>query len=386
MRAGTGPSKASNRRTTVRNGDELGAWPRLAVESMTEAVVATDAQGLIIGMNAAAERLAGGTALPGRPLADVLRIDDDGTARPIESPIARILAGAASVEFDENMVLTGEDGVERFVEGRAVPLRNDGETVGVLVTFHDATSRRLEQAELGKLFEELRESLRLHELFSSILGHELRTPLGAIVLSAQLLMQTGGEAGAASARRILQSARRMGRMIEQVLDFTRLRSSSGIPLRPLPMNLGDTCRQVIDELKLGHEGHTIALDSSGDLSGTWDANRVRQVIATVFGNALVHGAPEGDVTVRLDGTATDHVLFEIESGGEVPPTVLPILFDPFRSVQELRKKAQGLGLGLHISQAIVRRHGGTLVVACDQGRTRLTVRLPRKCGALLPHT
>jgi signal transduction histidine kinase len=353
---------------------------------MTEGVVATDARGVIIGMNAAAARLAGCVAAAGQPHTEVLRIHDHDTARPIESPVVRILAGAANVELDENTVLTGADGVERFVEGRAQPLRNGTEMVGVLVTFHDATNRRLEQAELGKLFEELRESLRLHELFSSILGHELRTPLGAILMSAQLRMHTGGEAGAASARRILRSGRRMGRMIDQLLDFARMRSSSGIPVRPVPMNLGDACRQVVDELKQGHEGHAVTVHSGGDLSGTWDSNRLRQVITTVFGNALDHGDPEGAVTVRLDGKSADHVILEVENGGEIPSTVLPILFDPFRSVQELRKKAQGLGLGLHITQAIVRRHGGNLVVACDQGRTRVTVRLPRTCGALLPHT
>jgi PAS domain S-box-containing protein len=385
MTAGTGASKGSNQRTE-RRGDDSDAWHRLALQSMDEAVVATDAAGRIVGMNAAAERLTGCATYLGLPHAEVLHLHDRDTGQPLPSPVAGILAGAMGGDLDERSVLVGDDGVERAIEGRALPIRNGTETIGVVLTFHDATNRWLERAEVGKLFEQLRDSLRLHELFSTILAHDLRTPLGAIVMSAQLLMNAGSEASAASARRILHSGRRMSRMIEQLLDFTRLRSSSGIPLRPVAMNLGETCRQVLNELKLGHEGHAVVVESGGDLSGTWDPNRLRQVIATVFGNALDHGDPEGSITVRLDGKAADHVVLEVENGGEVPTTVLPILFDPFRSVQELRKKAQGLGLGLHLCQAIVRRHGGSLVAACNEGRTRMTARLPRTCGTLLPHT
>jgi PAS domain S-box-containing protein len=385
MRAGTG-TKGSSRRTRERDGDSSDAWQRLALESMDEGVVAMDATGRIIGMNAAGERLTGCPDSFGRPHAEVLRIHDRDTGQPLPSPVDRILAGATGADLDERSVLTCENGVEHAIEGRAVPLRNGTETIGVVITFHDATNRRLEEAEVGKLFEQLRESLRLQELFSTMLGHDLRTPLGAIIMSAQVLMRAGSEASAASARRILHSGRRMSRMIDQLLDFTRLRSSSGIPLRPVAMNIGDTCRQVVEELKPGHAGRAVVVECGGDLSGTWDPNRLRQVITTVFGNALDHGAPEGRVTVRLDGKAADHVVLMVENDGEVPATVLPILFDPFRSVRELRKKAQGLGLGLHLCQAILRRHGGSLAAACSEGRTRMTARLPRTCGAFLPHT
>jgi signal transduction histidine kinase len=229
------------------------------------------------------------------------------------------------------------------------------------------------------LLGELQEAIRFNELFTAILGHDLRNPLAAIITSARVATaRDEGERLVRPLGRILRSSERMARMIDQLLDFTRVRMGSGIPLNRQALNLPPLVRQVMDELDDAHPAWSLRLDELGDCRGCWDADRLSQVFSNLVGNALEHGQPEGGLEVVLDGSAAQHVRVEVRNRGEIPPDVLARLFEPLAGRARRLPGSRGLGLGLYITNEIVKAHGGEISARCDgTGQTTFTLLLPR---------
>ncbi len=230
---------------------------------------------------------------------------------------------------------------------------------------------------------ELEEEARFRERFIGIVGHDLRSPLGAITFASAVLMQQDecSEAQSRVVRRISRSADRMARMIKDLLDFTRSRQGGGMPLTRAPTDLRAVCRQVVEEAQIANPQRVVRFAAQGDALGAWDADRLAQVASNLIGNALEHGAADGPVQVRLRDTgAGSVVVLEVHNDGPpIPPELLPRLFDPFRrSAGSDEGAATGLGLGLFIVHQIVTAHGGTIRVTSDVAQgTTFTVELPR---------
>jgi signal transduction histidine kinase len=229
----------------------------------------------------------------------------------------------------------------------------------------------------------LEETIRGNELFAGVLAHDLLNPLGAIMMGANiLLMQSEGEQASTSRNvkpvsRILSSGQRMARMIDQLLDFTRARTGGGIQVQPRASNLGELCAEALGELELAHPEWQIRVETTGDLTGTWDQDRLVQIVSNLVANAGQHGSPGQDIVVRIDGLAAGSVDIQVRNGGTVPVEVLPHLFDPFRTTRIGRDRSRGLGLGLFIVSELVRAHEGAVDVASEAGSTTFRVRLPR---------
>jgi signal transduction histidine kinase len=237
----------------------------------------------------------------------------------------------------------------------------------------------LERAEVATM----RRQGEFRERFMGILGHDLRNPLQAVVFTtAALLRREDTTAGQAQLlQRINGSASRMGRMIADLLDVTRVRLGGGLPIDPAPARLDDIARQVVDELQAAKPGRIVEL-SATDVRGTWDADRIAQVLSNLVGNALDHSPPDRPVRVRVRRDSAGAILAVSNEGEPIAPEALPTIFVPFvRSAPSMR--AGGLGLGLFIAQQIVEAHGGTLTVVSAPGEgTTFTAWLPaRKSGA-----
>lgn len=225
---------------------------------------------------------------------------------------------------------------------------------------------------------------RTREQFLAILGHDLRNPLSAIVMGAQLLTKSESSIDDRQLRvatRILNSAVRMERMISDLLDLTRTRLGEGIPVTPQPMNLTPVCHQVVSEFEAIHPGRQVRYESHGDLHGEWDSDRLQQVISNLVANAFQYGGDDGRVTVVAQEHGDEVVLRVHNEGEPIPANALKRIFEPMVR-QPPRdgadKNSTGLGLGLYIVREIVAAHGGTIgVTSTEQDGTAFTVKLPR---------
>jgi PAS domain S-box-containing protein len=228
----------------------------------------------------------------------------------------------------------------------------------------------------------LESTVRYNELFAGVLAHDLRNPLGAMMTAAQLLLrrQDGAEdRNTKSLRRIVSSGQRMTRMIDELLDLTRVRVGGGMQVKPHRSNLDEICGQAIDELELAHPDWNIQRQVLGDQTGSWDPDRLLQVVSNLVGNAGQHGRLNAPITVTLDGQNADSVTLVVNNDGDIAADMLPCLFDPFRGTRQNGDSSRGLGLGLFIVKEIVRAHGGMVDVASSASAgTTFSVRLPRR--------
>jgi len=236
-----------------------------------------------------------------------------------------------------------------------------------------------QKQQLARQLEDLTETLRLNELFTAVLGHDLRSPLSAILNSANLLERISKEdVVKQAATRMVSSGRRMSRMIDDMLDLTRARLGGGIPLRRQETDFSQLVQRVIQEHQVSFPDGHFETHQEGDVSGYWDADRLAQVTSNLIGNALEHGEKADPIEVRLNGTHADLVTLTVTNTGLIPEDVLPHLFDPFRGSQRHLGRSDGLGLGLYIVQQIVLVHGGRVDVKSGHGRTSFVVQIPRR--------
>jgi signal transduction histidine kinase len=218
------------------------------------------------------------------------------------------------------------------------------------------------------------QSARLAEMFVAILGHDLRTPLAAIRTAGTLLSRDlTGERQQHVLARLLSSADRMSKMIDQVLDLTRIRTGKVLLCQPRPADLGEIMARIRAELATDRP---FQVDVEGPTKGMWDEVRLAQVFSNLLGNAIQHSPAGAAVSVRIDGRSPERVEVTVHNAGAIPAEVLPEVFEPFR--QARRSGSGGLGLGLFITRAIVAAHGGTIEVASTEpDGTRFHLRLPR---------
>ncbi|MEP6654968.1 MAG: GAF domain-containing protein, partial [Myxococcales bacterium] len=309
-------------------------------------------------------------------------------ARPGQLPITSYLAAP----------LTSRDGtvMGALVFGHSQPGRFSPHHERMLKTLAITAAVSLENANLFSATREadekhrrsiadLTETVRMNELFAGVLAHDLRNPLASIMTAAQVtLARTADERLTKPMNRILKSGDRMLRMIEQLLDFTRIRVGNGMPINPRELDLVPLLRQVADELKAGAAEASITIRGTGDTNGAWDSDRLAQVFSNLLGNALHHGRPDPDgaspvrVDVQVDGRDRDSIQVLVHNAGTIPAGTGSNLFEPFGSRERPAERTRGLGLGLFITREIVRAHGGSVRVESSENEgTTFSVSLPR---------
>lgn len=232
-----------------------------------------------------------------------------------------------------------------------------------------------QKKQLAAQLAELKHALHLNEMFTAVLGHDLRTPLSVVMNGAMLLpMMTDHPKVVTTAGRIQASAKRMARMVDQLLDLARIRSGT-MQLDSARHDIAALCRTIADEL----DSPLITIDSRGDVDGDVDAGLFSQVISNLLCNALSHGQQGAPVQLDIDGTAPDSIVLSVSNQGVIDPALLPLIFEPFHQGGDSRKSSQGLGLGLHTVAMFVEAHGGSVKVLSSEAQgTRFTVVLPRR--------
>ncbi|MEX0140641.1 hybrid sensor histidine kinase/response regulator [Janthinobacterium lividum] len=237
-----------------------------------------------------------------------------------------------------------------------------------------------QKRELSAQLDELKHALHLNELFTAVLGHDLRTPLSVVMNGAMLLpMMSDHPKVIVTAQRIESSAKRMGRMVDQLLDLARIRSGT-MELRSSTHDYLALARAIVEEFETAGQAPLVEVSSVGNLHGQCDAGLLSQVISNLLNNAITHGEPGTPVQLALDGRAADHIELRIANRGVIPTALLPTLFEPFQQAGEKRRTGQGLGLGLYTVNMFVKAHGGTVEISSTAAQgTLATVRIPRQC-------
>lgn len=240
----------------------------------------------------------------------------------------------------------------------------EGHQIEDMIRFNEAVDQALVEsiAAYGQAVETTRKTVL------GVLGHDLRTPLGAVTLGADLLRQTE-ELGVRGQRIITQisiSAQSANLMVNDLLDLARCNLGNGIPIRLERTDLSSVCQAVVNELTTAHPNAQIIFTDSGRLAGQYDPSRIAQVFSNLIGNAVRHGKSRSPIKISLSGDGTTACFYVQNFGEPIPPNALASLFDPNRRFSKYSQAEQGpssgLGLGLFIAAQIVEGHGGKIEV------------------------
>lgn len=222
-----------------------------------------------------------------------------------------------------------------------------------------------------------KETGHLREQLIAVLGHDLRTPLSAVRMGADILeskLLDRPERRLATA--IQSSAKRMGSLIENILDFARGRLGSGIPVEPkMVANLQADFERVISEIAEAYPAAVIEHSVNVPQANLCDPVRLCQLLSNLLANAVTHGRQGTPIKVNV-GVEDGHLVLRVwNEGVPIDPELMPKLFQPYTR-SELGQR-EGLGLGLYIAAEIIRGHNGTVCVVSNEVEgTSFTVRLP----------
>lgn len=225
-------------------------------------------------------------------------------------------------------------------------------------------------------------STSLREKLMGVASHDLKNPLSAVKQASALLAQSPhlDEKERRFVAHIRSSAERMTTLIVQLLDLTRVRLGGGLPLSLVRTSLKAIVVEVVEELRLAYPQRVVELDLA-EVQAELDPDRLAQLVSNLVGNALKHSPPDSTVKVQLtrgeDGGGEGGVVLMVHNRGTpIPLREQASIFEPFVQRGSAATR-DGLGLGLYISQEILRAHGGTLVVDSSEERgTRFTARFP----------
>jgi signal transduction histidine kinase len=225
---------------------------------------------------------------------------------------------------------------------------------------------------------------RSRNLLLGMLGHDMRSPLQTIQMTANHLakLNNGGDVCAAAAR-LIRSGARMQALLDDMLDFSRTKLGVGIRMVPAPVDAAVLVNDELDQLRAAHGAHTVELDVTGDTGALWDGRRIQQMLGNLVGNAIRYGEPTAAVQVTVTGGDREISIAVRNRGPAIPPSALYRIFEPLERGPGAHSRAgsqDGLGLGLYIARENARAHGGDIQVRSDETETVFTVRLPRSCS------
>jgi PAS domain S-box-containing protein len=345
----------------------------LVLDTMSDGLVAADANGNFLIFNKAAESIMGkgpeNVGTPGWQSHYGMFLPDGVTPAPEEAlPLVRAMEGETVKRME--LVIRNEQRPEgSSIEVSATPLQANGRRAGGVAIFRDITERNRTQVELARQAEVERASQAKSE-FLSRMSHELRTPLNAVLGFGQLLET--GELDARQRRnvaQILKGGRHLLELINEVLDISRIEAGN-MTISLEPVHVGRALADVLDLVSplAAEQGISIERPSPDDADRyvMADNQRLKQVLLNLLSNAIKYNREQGSVTVSLRDVAP-HDLFVLvtDTGKGIAETELAKVFEPFERLGAEQSSIEGTGLGLALSKLLVEAMGGTLAVESE---------------------
>lgn len=356
------------------------------LNSMSDAVIATDDQGIVTFMNPASELLTGWQSEEalGSEVSKIFHLVDEVTDSPIENPVSRVLREHQVVYLNNFTSLVAKDGKRVPVGDSASPLiRKPNQISGVVLVFWDI-SERIQAELLQKALEKEQELNQLKSLFISTVSHEFRNPLTVIQTAVELIEIQGTNLTEAKKttylKRIQAAVQSMKHLMEDVLFMGRSEAGK-LVCNPTPLNLAIFCRELIEEfLAVGSSNsHSIIFTCfSEQTEAVMDERLLHYMLINLLSNAVKY-SPHGS-TIHfelncnpLEGIATFHIK---DQGIGIPEADKDRLFESFYRASNVIS-IQGNGLGLVIVKKCVEAHGGEITFTSQVNiGTTFTIRLP----------
>jgi signal transduction histidine kinase len=246
-----------------------------------------------------------------------------------------------------------------------------------------ATSRD-EVGDLARAFNAMAADLadvdRMRRELVANVSHELRTPLGALQALLENLADGVEPPDPVALRTALGQTERLGRLVEQLLDLSRL-ESGGLQLRPVAFRVRGLLEQAARECALSDRPVRLKVAvQPGDLETTGDPERLHQVVANLLDNAIRHSPPDGRIWLSAHAaTAGRTTILVADEGPGIPADETDRVFERFHRIDAARTAREGgTGLGLAIARWIVDAHGGAIrAEGRDPSGCRMIVELPR---------
>lgn len=312
----------------------------------------------------------------GRTFAEIMAEGWTGPVHPEDLP-ACVSAWTRAVEtgapFEVELRLRrAADGAYRWHLARALAARDEaGAIVRWYGTVTDIDDQKAAAVQLSRL-------AALQQEVLGIVGHDLRNPLNAILISTRTLANKAEDSLRPTITRVARSAVRMKNMINDLVNYTRGRLGDTASLERQRCKIADLLHEVIDELAAVNPERTIRFEPGDDGEGLWEPSRLQQMASNLIANALQYSPKETEVVVRIRREPGE-VCIEVENRGKrIPPQAMTSIFEPFKRVEDSQGPGAGhLGLGLYIVQQVAHAHGGRVEVRSDdESGTRFVVHLP----------
>ncbi|HEU4326324.1 MAG TPA: ATP-binding protein [Roseiflexaceae bacterium] len=330
-------------------------------------------------------------------------------ARP--HPTLRVLASGQSermAEIPDGLLETIAQDTEHLALMRAlgfrsalyVPLTVRGRVLGAITLITAESGRRYSEADQvfaedvarrcalaldnARLYAEAQQAITARDHFVTVASHELKTPLTSLLGYTRLLQRRNerelilGERDTRALNTIAQQGVRLSGLVNELLDFSRLRTGQ-LRIAPAPLDLAALTRRLADDLQPMTEHHQLLLEGAEmPLVVEGDESRLEQVLYNIVSNAVKYSPTGGPVTIRLERRAGEVCVAVRDQGIGIPATALGRLGEPFfRAENVSQQHISGTGIGLHIAKAILALHGGSLTVDSVEGRgTTVTICLP----------
>jgi PAS domain S-box-containing protein len=355
----------------------------VTLNSIGDAVIATDADGLIALLNPLAEKLTGWTSAEaiGQPIEDVFHIINEESRQPTVSPVAATLALGTVHGLANHTVVIARDGSERAIADSCAPIRNrDDCVVGAVLVFRDVTERnRLDQAlkEKNEALSRARivaedANLAKSEFLSSM-SHELRSPLNAILGFAQL-MDTDTPRPTpeqqASIAQILQAGWHLLKLIDEILDLTRIESGQvALSMEPVPLSgILLECQGMIEPQAKSRGIQLVFPADDPSFFVRADQTRVTQVLVNLLSNAVKYNSENGTIEVTCVEVSPGRVRVGVrDSGAGLSQDQLGQLFQAFNRLGQEAGGVEGTGIGLVVAKQLVELMDGTIGVESTVG-------------------
>ncbi|MEA5624520.1 ATP-binding protein [Nostoc sp. UHCC 0251] len=355
------------------------------LNSMSDAVIATNEQGTVTFMNPAAEALTGWQQKEalGNEAAKIFHIVNDITKTTLENPITKVLREQQVVYLEEFTSLITRDGKRVPIGDSASPLKRRPDQInGVVLVFWDLSERRQTKL-LEQALEKEQELNRLKSLFISTVSHEFRNPLTVIQSAVELIEMQGANLTDAKraiyVKRIQGAVQSLEKLMEEVLFMGRAEAEK-LVYNPAPLNLEQFCRELIEDFSIVESSvcELVFSCQSDHTDAVMDEGLLHYLFENLLSNAVKYSPRGGKIQFDLicDPIQKVAIFYIQDQGMGIPEPDQARLFESFYRASNVQS-IQGTGLGLVIVKRCVDAHRGQISVTSQVGiGTTFTVVLP----------